>query len=30
MRWREWRLMVAAFVAYGSVMAIVLPPDWPL
>jgi len=30
MRWREWRLMVAAFVAYGWGMAVVLPPDWPL
>jgi hypothetical protein len=30
MRWREWRLMLAAFVAYGSIMAIVLPPRWPL
>jgi hypothetical protein len=30
MRWREWRLMAAAFVAYGSIMAIVLPPNWPL
>jgi hypothetical protein len=30
MRWREWRLMLAAFVGYGSLMAIVLPPNWPL
>jgi hypothetical protein len=30
MRWREWRLMAVAFVAYGSIMAIVLPPNWPL
>jgi len=30
MRWREWRLMAVAFVAYGVVTALVLPPNWPL
>jgi hypothetical protein len=30
MRWREWRLMALAFVAYGVLMALVLPPRWPL
>jgi hypothetical protein len=30
MRWREWRLMAVAFVVYGVVMAVVLPPRWPL
>jgi hypothetical protein len=30
MRWREWRLMAVAFVAYGVVLSVVLPPRWPL
>jgi len=30
MRWREWRLMAFAFVAYGVLMGVVLPPNWPL
>src|SRR6185312_9201301 len=29
-RRRELGVMFAAFVAYGSIMAIVLPPRWPL